>query len=59
MSSATGVTDRPIHLSTRTGLAVAAVYGGARVALRARRAWRNKKIIESVDTGSVWTTTSD
>jgi hypothetical protein len=27
--------------------------------VRARRAWRNKKIIQSVDTGSVWTTTSD
>jgi hypothetical protein len=42
-----------------TGLAVAATYGAARVAARGRRAWRNKKIIQSVDTGSVWTTKSD
>ncbi len=42
-----------------TGLAIAATYSAARVAVRARRAWRNKKIIQSVDTGSVWTTKSD
>ncbi|MGO4689734.1 hypothetical protein [Glaciibacter sp. 2TAF33] len=41
---------------TATGLGVAAVYGAALVALRARRAWKNMKIIQSVDTGSVWTT---
>ena len=59
MSAATGVTHRPIRRSATTGLAVAAVYSAARVAVRARRAWRNKKIIQSVDTGSVWTTKSD
>lgn len=39
-----------------TTLTVAAVFAAARVALRARQAWRNMKIIQSVDTGSVWTT---
>ncbi|WP_173922472.1 hypothetical protein [Agromyces sp. Marseille-P2726] len=52
MSTVTGITKT----MTVTGLAVAAVYGATRVALRARRAWRNMKIIQSVDTGSVWTT---
>jgi hypothetical protein len=41
---------------TLTGILVAAVYGATRVVLRGRRAWRNVKIIKSVDTGSVWTT---
>ncbi len=41
---------------TLTTLAAAAVYGIARLALRAREALRNVKIIKSVDTGSVWTT---
>lgn len=41
---------------TLTGLAAAALYASARVVLRGRRAWRNMKIIKSVDTGSVWTT---
>ncbi|MDR5699094.1 hypothetical protein [Agromyces aerolatus] len=52
MSSGTDVTKRVAV----TGLTVAAVYAAARVGLRARRAWRNMKIIQSVDTGSVWTT---
>lgn len=33
-----------------------ALYGGVRGALRARTAWKNMKVIQSVDTGSVWTT---
>ncbi len=52
MSTAAGFTKT----ITVTGLAAAAIYGAARVTLRARRAWRNMKIIQSVDTGSVWTT---
>ena len=58
MSSTRGFTNRPIRRSTMTGRAVTAAYGAARVAVRARRAWQNKKIIQSVDTGSVWTTKS-
>lgn len=52
MSSAVGFTKTV----TLAGLAVAVAYTITRVALRARRAWRNMKIIKSVDTGSVWTT---
>ena len=52
MSSAIGFTKTV----TLAGLTLAATYSITRVALRARRAWRNVKIIKSVDTGSVWTT---
>jgi hypothetical protein len=59
MSATTTVPHRSIRRPAATGIALAAGYGAARVALRARRAWRNKTIIESVDTGSVWTTHAD
>lgn len=45
-----------IRLAGGLALAGVAVYAAARIALRANRAWQNMKIIESVDTGSVWTT---
>jgi hypothetical protein len=52
MSTVTGVTKK----LTVTGLLIAAIYAAVRAALRGRRAWKNMKIIQSVDTGSVWTT---
>lgn len=41
---------------TVASVQVATVYAAARVAFRGRRAWQNMKVIQSVDTGSVWTT---
>jgi hypothetical protein len=52
MSNVAGITKA----LTLTGLAVATAAGPALVTLRLRRAWRNMKTIQSVDTGSVWTT---
>lgn len=41
---------------TVTGLVLTGTYGAIWAVFRGRRAWRNMKIIQSVDTGSVWTT---
>lgn len=52
MSSRNGLTKTV----TATAAVIALAYGATRLAFRVRQAIQNMKIIQSVDTGSVWTT---
>lgn len=49
-------TTSSIRPLVTTALVVTALYAAVRGSLRGRRAWKNMKIIQAVDTGSVWTT---